>query len=641
MAAPATTAAEREKERLAHSVLYKESTSEIKDDIVSLLDCWKGGGLGKSNPTLGRTEAGFLLWYHALNAKETQQEMYDNGAVATSIAVLDADNARTASITDTERTIAAALLRLLAEEEEYRDKFLSAKSTLGNGFEVLSDALGNLAVGQERVAGVLRLLVEGQRCRNRIINNCSPINWRHFLGLLSDPLSHNEKAKVELAFFVRYLAMGRDDLKAEAASAGGARALLAMLRSCKRESALNAAAGCLMRLAEEPTFLRTVAEAGGIKLLSDMVSPPPHFFVLSAVENSKRRGEQAVRRELELAEQREQLKAAVKFREEQLQAQRQREAKEREKELKRDHGPAARTKAISSSVPASTILPRLGSSNAPPGKPGKAKLGARRGTHLSTHQAPNLPPVEEAKSSVEMPQIDVRYLPVQHVRPPVPDADELHPHDVGTSSLRIGWERHLSVQTRGYACTILYNLSLEDRYCVVIDSCGLTFRLCKFLCTILAPPPPPKGKKGAKEKKGKKGKAAKVKLTPEEENAVVAICGCLRHLTTLSDTNKARIVKYGAVPPLVQLYQQSTRNKIRWNCRGVLNAVGCLSENGKALDATGVFPEEFLVYEPMHLRKPDLTVLQAEFRAEDMAAQVKDQMDAAAAAAGVAEVAAA
>lgn len=70
------------------------------------------------------------------------------------------------------------------------------------------------------------------------------------------------------------------------------------------------------------------------------------------------------------------------------------------------------------------------------------------------------------------------------------------------------------------------------------------------------------GKKGAKEKKGKKGKAAKVKLTPEEENAVVAICGCLRHLTTLSDTNKARIVKYGAVPPLVQLYQQSTRNKV-------------------------------------------------------------------------------
>lgn len=289
MAAPGPTAAEREKERLAHSILYKDSTSEIKDDIVALLDCWKGAGLGKDKQPLGRTEAGFLLWYHALNAKDTQQEMYDNGAVATSMAVLDAENSRPAKITDTERTIAAALLRLLAEEEEYRDKFLSAKTTMGSGFEVLSNALSNLAVGQERVAGVLRLLVEGQRCRNRILNNFAPINWRHFLGLLADPLNHNEAAKLQLAFFVRYLAMGRDDLKAELAAAGGARALLSMLRRCKTESALNAAAGCLMRLSEEPTFLRTVAAEGGIKPLADMVAPPPHFFVRSSIEDEKRR----------------------------------------------------------------------------------------------------------------------------------------------------------------------------------------------------------------------------------------------------------------------------------------------------------------------------------------------------------------
>ena len=57
--------------------------------------------------------------------------------------------------------------------------------------------------------------------------------------------------------------------------------------------------------------------------------------------------------------------------------------------------------------------------------------------------------------------------------------------------------------------------------------------------------------------------------------------------------------------------------QIRWNCRGILNDVGSLHENGRTLDAMGIFPEEFLVYDPMHLLKSDLAKLQAEFAAED------------------------
>ena len=62
---------------------------------------------------------------------------------------------------------------------------------------------------------------------------------------------------------------------------------------------------------------------------------------------------------------------------------------------------------------------------------------------------------------------------------------------------------------------------------------------------------------------------------------------------------------------------------MRWNCRGVLNDVGCLAENGKALDGMGIFPEEFLVYDPMHLLKSDLVGLQQEFAAESAKSKPK------------------
>lgn len=55
----------------------------------------------------------------------------------------------------------------------------------------------------------------------------------------------------------------------------------------------------------------------------------------------------------------------------------------------------------------------------------------------------------------------------------------------------------------------------------------------------------------------------------------------------------------------------------RWNCRAILNDVGWIHENGAALNASGNFPEEFLVYDPMHLRKADMNLLQKEFEAED------------------------
>jgi hypothetical protein len=191
------------------------------------------------------------------------------------------------------------------------------------------------------------------------------------------------------------------------------------------------------------------------------------------------RAEEEENRRVGLERQREQLHEAVKFREEQRQTQRQKETKEREKEQGRSRPEDGRAKsAVPMKTPRRTVgggvgggnatsatsgagsqtgaLPRL-SSNMSTAKP--KKLGARRGTM----QASNLPPLDEDKAAVEMPKIDVRYLPTEHARPLVPDADALPPHDVGHSSLRISWERHLSVQTRGYACAILYNLSLEVR----------------------------------------------------------------------------------------------------------------------------------------------------------------------------------
>lgn len=284
-------ASDREKERQErHSIFYHESTSEIKNDIGALLDCWKGPGLSnKSSFPLGRTEAGFLLWYHALNNQDSLQEMFDNGAIGTSILVLDQQSSELGAVTDTERTVASSLLRLLVDNEDFRDKFLSAKGQAGSGFEVLSESLSNILVGQERVAGILRVLAEGAKHRGRIITNFSPLPWKEYVNVLADRRNKNQAAKTELAFFIRYVTMGSDELKEEAGEAGIISGLLEMLRTCKSESALNAAAGCLYRLTEADLVLDRLAEEGGIKLLADLISAPPKLYIKAASLEKKRR----------------------------------------------------------------------------------------------------------------------------------------------------------------------------------------------------------------------------------------------------------------------------------------------------------------------------------------------------------------
>ena len=279
-----------EKQKAANTIFYQESTSEIKDDIPALLDCWKGQGLGsKSSYALGRTEAGFLLWYHGLTNPDTHQEMYDNNVVSISILVLDIQSAEIGSVTDTQRTVASNLLRLVVEGEDLRDKFLTAKGQSGTGFQVLTEALSHIAVGQEKVAGVLRMLSEGPKQRNKINSAFSPIPWKSYLDVISDEQNMNQKAKTELAFFVRYMTIERDDLKEEAGDAGAVRALLQMLRMVKAESALNAAAGCLFKLSEAEAVLDRVGEGEGIKILADVIGPPPKFYLQAAVAEEERR----------------------------------------------------------------------------------------------------------------------------------------------------------------------------------------------------------------------------------------------------------------------------------------------------------------------------------------------------------------
>ena len=134
-----------------------------------------------------------------------------------------------------------------------------------------------------------------------------------------------------------------------------------------------------------------------------------------------------------------------------------------------------------------------------------------------------------------MPKIDVKYIPVEQRNSPHGIGKSFQPHEVGKTALCIQWSRTIGVQTRGYSCGVLYNLALkvcpglahaclfiplnasgikwkasvrrvpllcptshcfccfaQDYHCVVLDSCGIAYRMCQFLKSMIDQPEPAK-----------------------------------------------------------------------------------------------------------------------------------------------------
>ncbi|KAK9804321.1 hypothetical protein WJX72_006505 [[Myrmecia] bisecta] len=582
-------------------IRYDASTSEIKDDLTALASCLKSG-----TGQLSRQEAGFLLWFHALQGPETRQEVAAAGAVSACLTVLDHSETTAA-----ERNCAVGVLHNLAQEDENRDAIARGKSQKGNCcLKVLTDFVRECTTtARPNATGAIRQLAESAVARSQLLKSVQQeVDWPVYVNIIQE-FGSGTKSRAEMATCCRFLFTGRDDLKAEAGEAGLAAALLKMMQEVKNEAAMQAATGCLWRLLSEESNWRRAAEAGAIRVLVDLIGPPPPRIVELAQMPTPRTLAQA--------------KASQA-------AARQRLTRMAKEALAKE---AVATPPITPCTPASRAgtgegHARLGSTSERMGSAAASSRSAspdpdplsrsqRRngvfsgrdrvtGTRLGTDKMTVLTDqsesmmLEAAEEDDENPDEGDAELQLQSEEAEERTVSEELP--LGQCTAGIGWGARLGIETRANAAGCLGWLAAKEVYCVAISQRAGVQRLVPFLQSVMA---------SINDAGNKKAKKKALVLDPLQEQALVNITGALRLLTNL-DTNKVRVLKLGALSKLVQLYQDAGRTKIRMNARQIISNMAMLAENGQELAGQGV-PEEFLSSAPMHLDKDDIEELKLEF----------------------------
>lgn len=111
-----------------------------------------------------------------------------------------------------------------------------------------------------------------------------------------------------------------------------------------------------------------------------------------------------------------------------------------------------------------------------------------------------------------------------------------------------------------------------------------------------------KGKKGKKKRKGKKGK--KKKLEPGQAECQTNAAGCLR-LISLSDNNKATIIKEQGIRFLTPLLTAKL-DHARWHARQVMLNCAMLPDYTKLMELYKVTGRNgaFRGRTPLHARQP-------------------------------------
>ena len=114
-------------EKLKHSIIYDESTSEIKDDIVQLCSSFK-----TNTGPLKRQEAAFLLWYHALSGEEKATELVSQNIVSICLTLMDSHDS-----SPVDKSTAAGVLAACCRPAENREIIIKSKGATGNAVSIL------------------------------------------------------------------------------------------------------------------------------------------------------------------------------------------------------------------------------------------------------------------------------------------------------------------------------------------------------------------------------------------------------------------------------------------------------------------------------------------------------------------------
>lgn len=262
-------------ERAKHSIVYDTSTSEIKDDIVQLCGCFK-----TNQGALKRQEAAFLLWYHALSGAEKAGELVSNNIISTCLSLVDASET-----TPVDKSCAAGILSAVCQPEENREVTIRGKASSGNAVVILHRTLetgGDLALLY--VSSVLRQVAEEAVARTALLKIMEQkLGYGGiYCRVLSQCKDHTTTA--HLCGYLKALFHQRDDLIGEAIEQGFVETMLSVIKAHKAEQTVCMALGCLLELTQSKESWARLIKADGLRILIDVLGPPPSPVVRKETE---------------------------------------------------------------------------------------------------------------------------------------------------------------------------------------------------------------------------------------------------------------------------------------------------------------------------------------------------------------------
>mmetsp|Transcript_37614 Transcript_37614/g.94986 ORF Transcript_37614/g.94986 Transcript_37614/m.94986 type:complete len:633 (-) Transcript_37614:222-2120(-) len=576
-----------------HTIFYQANTSDIKDDIVQLLGVVKTG----TGP-LTRSEALFLLSYHAFSGEDRATELINNGAVNTCFGIIDAAEAAAP-----DKTICAGILLALCTSggEEACEAVVKGRSG-GNTAPVVLHALLRDARDKMRVyaARVLRLVAEQPASRSALLKAMEQKlggNCALYCGVLSTNALSEYVTVAQVAGAVTALIVGRDDLRDEAIQGNMVEAILTGLRLHKADSPVRGLLALLEALLGDKGAWGRLVARGGIPLLVDLLGPPPG--PVTEWEGARYRhvidpawAEEQDRKRLEwlrLEEERVRAAAAANGASAGNQSSRVhrspsrlakpsrslKQAESSKTDVGRDEGGEAAAQVLNVSPP----------------------RGAQRPTSTAgAKEAPKEGAEEEGAGAA--PLLPVLGALDQMLPAPARQRSDL----LSVNSAGLKWGALAGVQTRVYAAGCLYLLAQDAEHMAAAGKRLAASRLVPLLQQVLE-----LGEGGKKKGGKKKG----LTLTPEQTQLLVRVTGALKFLS-LVNVNRYRIAKLGATPSLIAIYENVSHTLLRRNAQVVLSNIAMLAENGQLLlDAK--LPEEFLVALPLRLNAEETEELLLEF----------------------------
>uniref|UniRef100_A0A7R9V3G5 Armadillo repeat-containing protein 8 n=1 Tax=Chlamydomonas euryale TaxID=1486919 RepID=A0A7R9V3G5_9CHLO len=251
-------------ENAKHSVVYEDSTSEIKDDVVQLIGCFK-----TNTGPLNRQSAAFLLWHHALGQGRVA-DLVSNNAVNVCVSILESSET-----TPVDKSCAAGILSGICLAEENREAVVRGKAAGVTASAALHAQLVDGDGSLLYATRTLRMVAECSASRAVLLKQME--QKLQYLDLYLDFL-YKRKDSVCVAHVCGLLAAlltGRPDIVDSAVEGGLVEALLHVMRKHKSPQTVCEAVSCLYKLVEDRSSWRRIINADGLRLLVDVLGPPP------------------------------------------------------------------------------------------------------------------------------------------------------------------------------------------------------------------------------------------------------------------------------------------------------------------------------------------------------------------------------